>query len=387
MKKEVNKWPILLLVAVLALVLCIVLMVGMLGDNKKPSGGNTNNPSTSVNGTQDTEKNTEGTEGINGTENTEGSSEVAGSEGMVQPEDGLGANDWTGGNNTEEVEKWQEGTITHNGKKYIYNNKIKTYLIMGIDREGKVEPAKNYHDGGQSDALFLLVANPENKTLSVVSINRNTMTRIATNYKNGASAGYKTAQICLQHAYGDGKTLSCTRAVDAVSHLFNNLPITGYLTLRMGAIPIINDSVGGVELTVIESINGMGANLTKGETKTLTGKEAYAYLRWRNKDKFDSATARLRREEQYISAFSSKLKSSTNGDVNKMVDIFESIDDYIVTNIDFAKLAEEITTYKYDSSRMYTVPGKMVMGEVYEEYEVDSKKLYDMIIDIFYKEV
>lgn len=382
-KKEVNKWPMLLLVAALALVLCIVLVVGLYSDDKKLSSGN-NTPSTSVGDSQNTEEDIS---------NTEGSTDVVGSEGAegaddaIDLEDALGSNDWTGGDDTDEVEKWQEGAISHNGKQYVFNNKIKTYLIMGIDKDGKVETAKDYHSGGQSDAMFLVVANPDDKTLSVISINRNTMTRIATNYKNGKSAGYKTAQICLQHGYGDGRTLSCTRAVDAVSHLFYNLPITGYLTLRMGAIPIINDSVGGVEVNVIESIDGMGVNLTKGETKTLSGKEAYAYLRWRSKTKFDGATFRLRREEQYISAFASKLKASTNGDASKIVDIFESIDDYIVTNIDFASLAEEISTYKYDSSRMYTVPGETVMGTKYEEYYVNDAKFYDMVIDIFYNEV
>jgi anionic cell wall polymer biosynthesis LytR-Cps2A-Psr (LCP) family protein len=117
------------------------------------------------------------------------------------------------------------------------------------------------------------------------------------------------------------------------------------------------------------------------------GKEAYWYLRGRNKGKFDSATDRLRRQEQYISAFSTKLKSYTNGDVDKMVDIYNSIDDYIVTNIDFASLAEEISQYKYDSSRMYTIPGATKMGKIYEEYYIDEKKFYDLIIDIFYQEV
>lgn len=383
------------MIAALAIVLVVVLVIGLNGKEKKPGGGKT--PSTSVESTEGSQSSTdsEKAEGLLGSEGLAGTEEIAGTEGLTGTEEIAGSevldevlenDDWTGGD-ADEVEKWQEGIVSHNGKKYVFNNKIKTYLVMGIDKDGKVETGKDYHSGGQSDALFLLVTNPENKTISVISINRNTMTRLATNYKDGTSSGYKTGQICLQHAYGDGRALSCTRAVDAISHLFYNIPITGYLTLRMGAIPIINDSVGGVELTVIESINGMGVNLTEGETKTLTGKEAYAYLRWRNKDKFDSATARLRREEQYISAFSSKLKASTNGDVSKIVDIYESIDDYIVTNIDFASLAEEISQYKYDSSRMYTVPGEMVMGEIYEEYYVDEKKFYNMIIDIFYQKV
>lgn len=366
-KKKMNKWPILLMVAVLVLILCIVLVIGLYGDGKKPSAGK--NPLTSTDQTQNSENDPDGTQDDDSVE------------------DWLESNDWTGSGDADEVAKWQEGAITYKEKKYVYNNKINTYLIMGIDKDGKVETAKDYNSGGQSDAMFLIVTNPVDKTISVVSINRNTMTRVDTYYKSGKRAGYKEAQICVQHGYGDGKRLSCTRAVDAVSHLFYNLPIKGYLSLRMGALTTINDAVGGVEVTVLDDIKYGNVDLKKGETKTLTGQEAYAYLRGRDRKKFDSATNRLRRQEQYINAFSAKLEEATNGNVNKMVNIYESIDDYIVTNIDFASLAKELTTYEYDSSRMYTIPGQTVMGKVYEEYHVDEDKFYDMIVEVFYEEV
>lgn len=367
-KKENNKLPLILMLVVLVIALVIVLVIGLSGKDKKSNGGNA----------------IDGSEGSNHSEVLDGS-EGTGS--LDNVEDWLASDDWTGGDGSSDVEKWQEGAISHNGKQYVYNQKIKTYLIMGIDKDGKVETAKDSQSGGQSDAMFLLVTDASDKTISIISINRNTMTRVAAYYKNGLSAGYKTAQICVQHGFGDGRQLSCTRAVDAVSYLFYNLPITGYLSLRMGALPVINDSVGGVEVTVLDDIQYEGVNLKKGETKTLKGKEAYWYLRGRDKTTFDSATDRLRRQEQYIGAFSTKLKAYTNGDVNKVLDIYESIDDYIVTNIDFASLVDEISGYKYDSSRMYTIPGKTIMGEVYEEYHVDEEKFYDMMIDIFYQEV
>ena len=289
----------------------------------------------------------------------------------------------------DELEKWQEGIISHNGKDYLYNQKINAYLIMGIDKSGKVETAPDHVSGGQSDAMFLLVTNEADKTMSVVSINRNTMTRIEAFYENGISSGYKTAQICVQHGFGDGRQLSCTRAADAVSHLFYELPITGYLSIRLDAIPIMNDAIGGVEVEVLEDIEnpGKGVSLKKGETKKLTGTEAYAYLRGRELDEFDSATARLRRQEQYIGAFSDQMKAYTKGSTSKMLSIYESIEDYIVTNIDFADLADELSKYEYDDSRMYTIPGETKMGEVFEEYHVDEEEFFDMIIDIFYQEV
>ena len=291
--------------------------------------------------------------------------------------------DTTQNEDTGNVEKWQEGIISHDGKNYIYNKDIKVYLLMGIDSDKPAEPQKDHTKGGQSDAMFLLVTDAKEKSISVVSINRNTMTRIEQCYDTGFSAGYKTAQICIQHGYGDGMNLSCSKAVNAVSYLFYNLPINGYLSIRMGALPIMNDAVGGVEVTVLDDVG----NLKKGEKVTLNGKEAYTYLRGRDTSKFDSATNRLRRQEQYITAYMDKLKTVAGKDTSAAVDIYESIEEYIVSSIDFASLVTEISGYTYTPEHLYTVPGETIRGEVYEEYHVDEEAFYDMMLEVFYVEV
>lgn len=289
----------------------------------------------------------------------------------------------------DSVEKWQEGVITHDGKNYVYNKNIKVYLLMGIDSDEPAKSTTNYIEGGQSDAMFLLVTDAQEKSISVVSINRNTMTRIEQCYDTGASAGYITAQICLQHGYGDGMNLSAQKATNAVSYLFYNLPINGYLTIRMGALPMMNDAVGGVEVTVLDDLvyESKGVNLKTGETVTLTGEEAYIYLRGRDIDTFDSASNRLRRQEQYIAAYMEKLKAVVGSDTSAAIDIYESIDEYIVSTIDFASLVNEVKDYTYTSDNLYTVPGETIMGEVYEEYHVDEEALYDMILEVFYTEL
>lgn len=299
------------------------------------------------------------------------------------------ANTGTQGQSTERIEKWQEGVISHEGKNYLYNKDIKVYLLMGIDSDGPATPQTNYTEGGQSDAMFLLVTDAKEKSISVVSIHRNTMTRVETCYETGASAGYKEAQICIQHGYGDGMNLSCVKAVEAVSYLFYNLPIDGYLSIRMGALPIMNDAVGGVEVTVLKDLTdeSRGVSLKEGESVTLTGDEAYVYLRKRDINEFDSATNRLRRQEQYIAAYMDKLRNAAGNDTSAALDIYESISDYVVSSMDFASLVMEIKDYTYTSENLYTVPGETVMGEVYEEYHVYEDAFYDMILDVFYVEV
>lgn len=286
-------------------------------------------------------------------------------------------------------EKWQEGVISYQGKNYRYNQKIRTYLLMGIDREGPAKEAKDSISGGQSDAMFLVVLDGGKKTLSVISINRNTMTKIAVSDAFGLSQDEVTAQICTQHGFGDGMHLSCTRAAEAVSYLFYNIPISGYLSIYMDAMAKMNDAVGGVEVEVLQEITVPGHNVTlkKGEIVTLSGEEAYYYLRSRDTGEFDSATDRLRRQEQFIGGFLEKAKTVVSGDTEKAVGIYDSISEYLVTNVDFINLVSELTAYEYDESRMYTVPGETVMGEQFEEYYPDEEALYDLIIRVFYEEV
>ena len=37
--------------------------------------------------------------------------------------------------------------------------------------------------------------------------------------------------------------------------------------------------------------------------------------------------------------------------------------------------------------KTYTVPGKMVMGEKYTEFIMDTSAAYEMILEVFYNEV
>ncbi|MBQ6812583.1 MAG: hypothetical protein IJP06_05650, partial [Agathobacter sp.] len=48
---------------------------------------------------------------------------------------GAGSNDASNQDSGAPLEKWQEGVISHDGKEYLYNRDIKTYLIMGIDKD------------------------------------------------------------------------------------------------------------------------------------------------------------------------------------------------------------------------------------------------------------
>lgn len=284
------------------------------------------------------------------------------------------------------AEKWQEGAISYGGSFYKYNNNIKTYLFLGIDNDSKVAKAPDYVSGGQSDAMFLLVVDDKSEKVSIISINRNTMTDIEMLDMNGQKLGTFRAQICLAHGYGDGMRTSCQRSVEVVSDLFYNIPVTGYFSLNMGGIPTLNDSVGGVTLTVSEDFDDDSRNVhfKAGEKVTLEGIEAYSFLRARDINEFDSAGKRLERQQLYIDALVGKLHTMLGQSKSKVLEAYESLEDYTVTNIDFSRLLDTLADFDDQEPTIYSMPGVVKQGKVFEEFEVDEDSFYELILSVFY---
>lgn len=292
---------------------------------------------------------------------------------------------------------WQEGWLQYEGRIYEYNDDIMTFLIMGIDKNGEVENSQDATDGGQADALFLVVADRRKKEIRLVGINRDTMVNINAYgaYGEGMDGSAK-AQIAVQHGFGDGRELSCELTRDAVSELFFNLPIHGYAAVNMDAIPVINDAVGGVTLEVIEDIDtdkygkSIGKVWHEGEEIHLQGMEAYCYVRWRDREKFESARLRLARQKQYLEAFMEKARSETKKNITLPVRLYGDLSKYMVTDIsadETAYLAGELIGYTMDPQGIYTLSGETIKGDTYEEFYPDEEALKALMIAVFYREV
>lgn len=283
---------------------------------------------------------------------------------------------------------WQEGDIRYQGVHYRYNQDVLTFLFLGIDKMEEVTPAKDGTDGGQSDALFLLVLNPNSMEANVIGIPRDTMADVEVYNEDGNYVGNAMAQITLQHAYGDGMHLSCERTVDAVSRLFYNLPIHGYCAVNMGAIPLINDAVGGVEVTALEDV--IKTDIKEGQTILLKGKDAYYYLHNRDTKSVGSAARRLERQKQYLHAYASTTLKAMKEDITIPVDIYNTISKYMVTDItvdEVSYLATQALSYQFGEGSITSLSGEIENDGKFSKFYVDEVALYELIIDVFYEEV
>lgn len=294
----------------------------------------------------------------------------------------------------------EEGVILYKGAKYRLNEDMITILVMGIDKslvtsiDGRpvADEARSELDGGQADALFLALLNPHDKTISVIAINRNTMTDVDIFDAAGNYLGIRKMQICLQHGYGDGGVESCLRQVRTVSRLFKGLAINSYAAISMDAIPQMNDAIGGVTVEVLEDINirGYGVKFTKGDVVTLYGNDAFWYVKYRNTEVFDSASSRLARQKQYIAAFGTKAKQKALEDIRVAADLYTLMQAYTTTDMDinsFTYLASEASGYTFSMDNIYSLQGETVMGTDYEEFYADEEALEDLIIQLFYEPV
>lgn len=294
------------------------------------------------------------------------------------------------GGSTEQGEEadWQEGDVRHEGVHYRYNEDILTFLFLGIDKMGEVEPVRDGIDGGQSDAVFLLALDPHKKEATVVGIPRDTMAEVDVYTAGGVRAGRLTTQLCLQHGYGDGAELSCERSVEAVSRLFYGLPIHGYCAINMGAIPLLNDAVGGVTLRALEKMDFKDFRAEEGEELHLEGMDAYYYLHNRDTASFNSAGRRLQRQKQYLEAYAAAALAALKEDITLPVSLYGTLSRYMVTDItvdEAGYLATQAAGYSLGEVR--SLQGATVMGDRYEEFHPDEEALYRLILEVFYEEV
>ncbi len=286
---------------------------------------------------------------------------------------------------------WQDDYIIYHRGVYDYNDDIMTFLIMGIDKtEDSVSKVYGEIDGGQADALFLLVVNPHDKSVKIISVNRNTMTDVDIYDEYGNYLTTRKAQIAVQHGFGDGVEGSCELQKKAVSKLFYSLPIHGYAAINMSAIPAINDSVGGVDVTPAYDFEAEGYSFKKGETVHLVGDMAFAYLHERDVTLAGSADLRQQRHKEYLRAFVGKAKTIVRDNPLALTSLYEAVQKQMITDISAQEvffLSTVTNGYSFEGGNFYTMEGVTSIGPYFEEFYADDDALMQMMVDIFYEKV
>ncbi len=277
-------------------------------------------------------------------------------------------------------------TMQYNNRAWMYRKRSLTnILLMGVDWEELDETTERY--AGQADFLLLITIDQKNKTVSAIQLDRDTMTDVRIYGPFGNYTGTQTLQICLSHAYGTSDASNCENTVWAVSNLLQNIPIDGYIALDMSAITILNDTLGGVTVTLEDDLSSLDPAMTKGATLTLKGKQAEYFARSRMSIGDGTNSGRMRRQREFIRSAEDLLMEKINSDTSFVGKIYDALDGHMITNLDRGWLMNKAyICSEYEHTDTQTLLGSHSIGEDgFMEFYPDQDALKELVATNFFE--
>lgn len=279
----------------------------------------------------------------------------------------------------------------YNGKKYQYNNRVTTLLYAGLDSFDELKQTATYGDKARADSIMLIVLDEASKKMSVVAINRDTMTEVHRFSRNGGDLGTYVTHLGYAYANGDGGTASCENLKTAVSTLFNNLPIDGYMVSNQTSIAMINDLVGGVTVTVPNNdLATQYPELTEGNIVTLDESNVRAYVQQRDTAVDFSNEGRIERQKSFVLSFMDEFGTLVKENSTQVWDELEECSDWMQTDITknkYLSLADAFSNTNLTPDSYYILEGEDQLGELHDEFYYDEDALQELIIKLFYREI
>lgn len=227
-------------------------------------------------------------------------------------------------------------------------------LIMGVDeRDG---------DKGRADTLIYMTVNPKTNTTDMVSIPRDTYTKIIG----------KGTMDKINHSYAFGGT---QMTVDTVEN-FLDVPVDYFVKVNMESFRDVVDTLGGITVNSTFAFSYDGYSFGKGEI-TLNGKEALAYTRMRKEDPRGDF-GRQDRQRQVIQGIINKGANISS--ITKFGDMFKVVEDNVKTNLTFDNMWDIQSDYKgarkHIKQHELKGTGTKINGIYY--YQADESALSDI---------
>ena len=281
-------------------------------------------------------------------------------------------------------QKVEGKTIWRGDISYYPKQDIHVFLVMGIDRSGPVTDSESHRNSGAADVVMLFVFDETKKEYKIVTLNRDSMVEMPILGLGGKHAGSTVAQLALSHAYGDGLEESCENTKTTVSDLLYGLQIDYYMAMNMDVVSILTDAVGGVKVNVKDDFSQIDSTIQMGEM-ILNGDQAYKFVRTRRNVADQLNLSRMDRQVEYMEGFIEAFKTNIGKNINKALNTYRDVSQYIVTDCSESIMAELLDRfYDYELVEVLSLPGENVRGEEYMEYHIDEEKLDALILDMLY---
>ncbi len=274
--------------------------------------------------------------------------------------------------------------VAYNGKVYKYNKNIVSFLLLGVDKES-VKADLGYGENGQADSLFVAAIDTVTGAVRVIPLSREIMAEVDT-YGVGGFAGIEKAQLCLAYAYGKTGAESCENVLRSVRRLLYGVDINAYAAMDLDGLAALTDAMGGVTVTVPETIAGDTFTLREGQTVKLNGEKARFFIRHRGDD-VEADNRRMQRQRLFLSAFMKQALARVRADFTRVPAYYNVASPYLVTNVDVSRLiyiATALVGAPSSEIEYLSISGETVMGEKYVEFHADKTSLYEAVLKAFY---
>ncbi len=283
--------------------------------------------------------------------------------------------------------------VDYNGVLYNKQTGYVNIVLLGFD-----DMQDREDDGSNTDSIMVFKINMENGAIDIISIPRDTWTKVNEYDKKGNLEYTYNTKINAAYSAAARKSDRYDNALTAIENLLEpgdqiDLDIDYYCSIDIKDIPKLADAVGGVKVTLEYNVPNVG---NKGDTVTLTGKNAQYYLRDRSTGSGD--ITRGVRHEKFMIALAKRIKEM--GGKQAALALYDDMLRYLTTNLSIeqiAALATLLDKINTDEMKMHTLPGKIGsasyerpgshFGERRSVYLADTPALTQMILDIYYEPV
>lgn len=276
--------------------------------------------------------------------------------------------------------------LTVNGETLSYReNHITNYLLIGTDREG-VQGA-DHQSGGQADFLLVLSVDRVKRTVTPMMIDRDTMACVDTYGIFGNPSGSQVMQICLAQAFSGTDVSGGENTANAVSRLLSGVKIDRCLVMGLDGIPVLNDAVGGVTVTLTSDLTALDPSLQKGETVLLSGELAEEFVRGRTTLADGTNAARMERQTMYLEQLIRRIQTLAKEDEGAVENIILSVSEYVEANVSTSILVNESGAFTaYEWNDLKTISGTHRVGsDGFTEFWPDETALTALVAQIWFQ--
>ncbi len=245
-----------------------------------------------------------------------------------------------------------------------------TLLLIGVDDSTNQSSVAK----GQADALMLLSINPEDNSVNLLSIPRDTMVTLP-----GRQGVERLGQA---YVYGGAELTMRT-----IEHALQ-VPIAYHAALSCQDFAQLVDLIGGVEIYVDQNMNYEDAysdlkiHLNRGY-QHLDGLQAGQYVKYRSDEMGD--IGRMQRQQIFMKALAEQVFQLEI--VTRLPDLWNHAGEYLKTDLTPSVAFKLLTALRSDSlskMRVELLPGQAVSLEGQWYWKADEEHARQVVNELFY---